>query len=121
MRTARRQLVFHRVNVTTVDSIGVTRSNDSPMLISETTSQAPPPPDYLEQIQDLTSVERHGANAFLKAANEDSKANVAQAVKNYRIHMKNEYECPPIGVRRSEPLNHHTLRLIGSYRLPRRW
>jgi hypothetical protein len=68
------------------------------LFYKEATSQPPPAPDYLEQLQDLTSGERHGANAFLKAANEDSKANVVQAVKNYRIHMKNEYECPPIGV-----------------------
>ena len=50
-------------------------------------------------MSDLSTVERHGASAFLKAANEDSKVNVIQAVKNYRIDMKNEYECPPIGVR----------------------
>lgn len=44
-------------------------------------------------------MEQQGVNAFLKSANEDSKANVVQAVKNYRVLMSNEYECPPIGVR----------------------
>ncbi|UJR09235.1 hypothetical protein I4U23_013481 [Adineta vaga] len=63
----------------------------------QTSAQLSQVPDYLEQIQDLSTVERQGANAFLKAANEDSKANVGQALKNYRLHMKNEYECPPIG------------------------
>jgi len=57
-------------------------------------------PNYFEQIQDLTTVEQQGVNAFLKSANEDSKKNVIQAVKNYRILMSNEYECPPIGVRK---------------------
>ncbi|CAF1491743.1 unnamed protein product [Adineta ricciae] len=64
---------------------------------SQQSAQVPLVPDYLEQMSDLSTVERQGASAFLKAANEDSKANVIQAVKNYRIDMKNEYECPPIG------------------------
>jgi hypothetical protein len=54
----------------------------------------------LKQISDLTQVERQGVNAFLKVANDDSKGNVVQAVKNYRVLMSNEYECPPIGVRK---------------------
>ncbi|CAF1294751.1 unnamed protein product [Rotaria sp. Silwood1] len=54
-------------------------------------------PDYLEQFQDLTPFERQGANAFLKLANNDSKMNVVQAIKDYRTLMTNEYECPPIG------------------------
>jgi hypothetical protein len=62
------------------------------------TNEMPIVPNYFEQIQDLTSVEQQGVNAFLKSANEDSKKNVVQAVKNYRILMSNEYECPPIGV-----------------------
>lgn len=56
-------------------------------------------PNYFEQIQDLTPVEQQGVNAFLKSANDDSKVNVIQAVKNYRTLMSNDYECPPIGVR----------------------
>ncbi|CAF1263089.1 unnamed protein product [Adineta steineri] len=64
----------------------------------QTSNHLPTPaPNYLEEMQDLTSAERHGASAFLKAANEDSKVHVVEAVKNYRILMKNEYECPPIG------------------------
>jgi hypothetical protein len=54
----------------------------------------------MEQIQDLTPVEQQGVNAFLKSANDDSKSNVVQAVKNYRHLVANEYECPPIGVRK---------------------
>jgi hypothetical protein len=57
-------------------------------------------PNYLAQIRDLTPVEQQGVNAFLKSANDDSKAKVVEAVKKYRILMSNEYECPPIGVRR---------------------
>jgi hypothetical protein len=57
-------------------------------------------PNYYEQLQDLTPVEQQGVNAFLKSANEDSRMNVFQAVKNYRTLMTNEYECPPIGVRK---------------------
>jgi hypothetical protein len=70
----------------------------------ETTNRLPSTPNYFEQIQDLTPVEQQGVNAFLKSANEDSKMNVVQAVKNYRVLMSNEYECPPIGVRKS--INH---------------
>jgi hypothetical protein len=63
-------------------------------------NEVPIVPNYYEQIQDLTPVEKQGVNAFLKIANEDSKMYVVQAVKNYRILMGNEYECPPIGVRK---------------------
>ncbi len=79
----------------------------------------------MEQISDLTQVERQGVNAFLKIANDDSKGNVVQAVKNYRTLMSNEYECPPIGVRK-----HHTFfrdlfvffrLLIGFSSVPRGW
>lgn len=59
-------------------------------------------PNYFEEIQDLSPVEQQGASAFLKSANDDSKANVVQAVKNFRIQMSNDYECPPIGVREME-------------------
>jgi hypothetical protein len=69
------------------------------LCFKEIPNQVPVAPYYLEQIQDLTTSEQQGVNAFLKAANEDSKANVVQAVKNFRIFTKNEYECPPIGVR----------------------
>ncbi|CAF0926036.1 unnamed protein product [Rotaria sordida] len=61
------------------------------------THKKPIIPNYLDEIQDLTPFERQGANAFLKLANVDSKMNVIQAIKNYRILMTNEYECPPIG------------------------
>lgn len=56
-------------------------------------------PNYLQEIQDLNPVEQQGVNAFLKSANDDSKAHVVQAVKNFRVLMSNDYECPPIGVR----------------------
>jgi len=63
--------------------------------------RTPSVPNYLEQLGDLTPVERQGVNAFLKSANDDSKKNVAEAIENYRILMANEYECPPIGVCRA--------------------
>lgn len=59
--------------------------------------RTPSVPNYLEQLGNLTPVERQGANAFLKSANDDSKKNVLEAIENYRILMANEYECPPIG------------------------
>jgi hypothetical protein len=68
--------------------------------VKKVTNEVPTVPNYLKQLQDLTPVEQQGVNAFLKSANEDSKMNVTQAVKNYRILMANEYECPPIGVRK---------------------
>ena len=61
-------------------------------------NELPVKPSYFEEIQDLTPVEQQGVNAFFKSANEDSKGNVVQALKNYRVLMSNEYECPPIGV-----------------------
>ena len=64
----------------------------------EVPKEMPTVPSYLEQIQDLSPVEQQGARAFLKSANEDSKANVVQAVNNFRLLMSNDYECPPIGV-----------------------
>lgn len=71
----------------------------TPVPSREYSFQTKEEPNYFEQIQDLTPVEQQGVNAFLKSANDDSKNNVIQAVKNYRILMSNEYECPPIGVR----------------------
>lgn len=72
-----------------------------PMSFLEVHKEMPTVPSYLEQIQDLSPVEQQGASAFLKSANEDSKPNVVQAVKNFRLLMSNDYECPPIGVRDS--------------------
>ncbi|CAF3377246.1 unnamed protein product [Rotaria socialis] len=61
------------------------------------TNKAPIIPDYMGELQDLTPFEQQGVNAFLKLANDNAKPNVVQALKNYRILMANEYECPPIG------------------------
>jgi hypothetical protein len=69
----------------------------------------PTAPDYLEQLQDLSLVEQQGVNAFLKSANEDSKPNVVQAVRNYRTFMTNEYECPPIGVSKIQKIFYYSL------------
>lgn len=93
------------------------------ILFLEPSVQVAQAPDYLEQMSDLSTVERHGASAFLKAANEDSKANVTKAVKSYRIDMKNEYECPPIGVRLSlDSLTFLSFfHISGSNSLSRRW
>lgn len=55
-------------------------------------------PNYEDLIPNLTTIERQGVQAFLKAANEDSKENVVEAVRQFRTTMSNDYECPPIGV-----------------------
>jgi hypothetical protein len=49
-------------------------------------------------MNDSTALERQGADAFLKSANDDTKHHVTQALNNYRTIMANDYECPPIGV-----------------------
>lgn len=108
------QLVFHHVNVIFL----YINKKFYILFFKETPNQPPVVPNYLEQLQDLTPVEQQGVNAFMKAANEDSKANVVQAVKNYRIFMKNEYECPPIGVREFAKKNVLILYVI-DYRLQR--
>ena len=91
-------------------------------LSKEITYPIPKAPDYLEQIQNITPIEQQGVNAFLKIANEDSKMNVIEAVKNYRNLMTNEYECPPIGVRKySMLLKICNMIYIGFNRLSRRW
>ena len=59
----------------------------------------------VEEIQDLSPVERQGVNAFLKSADEEAKGNVGQALRNFRIQTANQYECPPIGVGEDDVLS----------------